>query len=341
MRKTALIVAALLMLVCGTARADKESPKLAKYKPAVDRAIDKALRWLARNQRPNGSYPGQHGSTNAIPALAGMAFLSKGYMPGQEPHGETLNRCLDYVLATPGESGYLGVRGGRMYGQGIATLFLSEASGMVDPARQKKIDAILPKALKVILTAQGIPKDGNSTGGWRYEPNNRDSDLSISGWNLMALRSARLNGAPVPVEAIKKAIGYVNRCRQASSGGFGYQPGSATPPMTAVGLLCRELSGHHNDEVNRKAGDYLLRSAAGNALFTSGHAEYGTYYCSQAMFQLGGSYWERFAESMYNYLLGRQATDGAWRTGQGAAYPTAMYVLSLGVTYRQLPIYQR
>ncbi len=308
----------------------------------MDSSVDRALRWLARSQRPDGSFPGQHGTTNAVPGLVGMALLSKGYLPGRPPYGETINRCVDFVLSTPAANGYLGVRGGQMYGHGIAALFLSEVSGMIDARRQKRLDVLLAKALKVILDAQNVRKGGRNPGGWRYQPTSTDSDLSVSGWNLMALRSARLNGALVPVDAVKKAIAYVDACHHPSTGGFGYQPGSTNPPMAAVGLLCRELSGHHADEVNRKCADYLLKSLKPSPGFIDGgHREYATYYMSQGMFQIGGKHWERFGKAMYDHLLQRQAADGAWRGGSGDAYSTAMYVLALTVSYRQLPIYQR
>ena len=67
----------------------------------------------------------------------------RGCLPGRAPSGHTLNRCVDYVLATPGGNGYLGVRGGRMYGHGIATLFLSEVSGMIDERRQRKLLSLI------------------------------------------------------------------------------------------------------------------------------------------------------------------------------------------------------
>ena len=66
-----------------------------------------------------------------------------------------------------------------MYSHAIATLFLTEVSGMVDPERQKKVDAVLPKALKIILTAQAVQKtDPRHASGWRYQRGSADSDLS-------------------------------------------------------------------------------------------------------------------------------------------------------------------
>ena len=355
-----LAAAAMLLLVPGPARADTESPELAKYRPSIDQAVHRALAFMATLQKPDGSFDDKWG-INAVPALAGMAYLSAGHTPGQGPHGEVLNRSIDFILATPmgvhvanrptgsPVEGYL-ARGnpyGRMYSHAIATLFLTEVSGMVDPERQKKIDVLLPKALKLILTAQARQKEARLAGGWRYSPHDSSSDLSISGWNLMALRSARLNGAPVPAEAITKAIEYVNRCHDSSTGGFAYQPqpgeGTVTPAMSAVGLLCRELSGHHDDEINRRCGDYLLGQAQHGNMFTTGHYRmYTIYYASNAMFQLGGTYWEQFAPQLYKHLLSWQGTDGSLVLAHyGKVYSTSMYVLALTVTYRQLPIYQR
>ena len=356
----ASLAAAALLVLCVAARADTESAKLAKHQAKVDAAVDRALKYLAEervaNRAGDGSFSGKHGKTNAVAGLVGMAFMSKGYSARSGPYSYTIRTCVDYVLDTPAKNGYLGVRGGRMYGHGIATLFLSEVSGMVGPARQKRIDVVLPKALKVILDAQKVPKkEGMHKGGWRYEPTGNSSDISVSGWCLLALRSARANGAPVPASAIRDAVGFINRCVRGDDGGFRYDPRAdwwyrrrgywvrnpSNPARTGVGILCRELTGTHADPINTKAGDYLLKAVKGKFL-PDGHIDYATYYCSQAMFQLGGKYWDEFAPAMYKYLLPRQKADGSWhRKDNGDVYPTAMFVLALTVSHRQLPIYQR
>ena len=337
-----LCFAILIGPVCPAARADVESPKLMKFHDPVDKAVSAGLEWLAKNQRKDGTYPGQYGQTSAIVGLAGMAFLSKVCTPGRGPYGDEINKCLDYVLAHQAPNGSLDATpdGGGMYSHGIATLFLCECSGMVDRERQKKMNQVLPKALKLILTAQQIPKAPEHKGGWRYDPTRADSDISISGWCLMALRSARLNGAPVPKAAIDDAVAYVLKMRDPHSGGFGYS-GPGSPPSTArtgVALLCLELTGHHDDEITRKAGDFILNSSFVNDPFRA----YATYYCAQGMFQLGGEYWEKFAEQLYTHVLASQHQDGHWEGEQyGPAYGTVMNLLALTVSYRQLPIYQR
>ena len=333
----------LVLIIPWAARGDTASPRLAKYRAQVDAAVDRALDWLAKNQAKEGHFTGARGRTNAVVGLCGMAFLSKGYTPGHGPYGENLNRCIDYILRHQRANGALdgAYGGGGMYSHCIATLLLSEVSGMVDEERQAKIDKILPRALKVILTAQQIKKHPRHQGGWRYKPNSRDSDISVSGWALMALRSARLNGAPVQKKAIDDAVAFITRCRR-PDGGFGYQPGGGSGvARTGAALLCLELTGHHNEKVTREAGDYLLRSMKRRKFIYDRHFFYALYYCSQGMFQLGGEYWERFAEAKYKHMFERQHKDGYWRHGSALAYPTAMTVLALTVVHRQLPIYQR
>ena len=71
------------------------------------------------------------------------------------------------------------------------------------------------------------------------------------------------------------------------------------------------------------------------------------YYASQGMFQLGGKYWRHWAPRMYDLMLKYQQKDGSWPAGAsnearaGLGYSTAMAVLAMSVSYRQLPIYQR
>ena len=327
-----------LPLFCHASSATAED---AKYQRAFDDAVDKGLAYLAHEQAPDGSIGGKPA---AITSLAIMAFLARGYGPGLPPYGDEINRGIDYVLSLPSPRGDLMGAGGQMYSHNIASLMLSEVSGMVDPERQTRIDSVLPQALRLILAAQDVPKAEAHAGGWRYEPNGNDSDISHSGWALMALRAARNNGAPVPQEAIEKAVKFILRCRT-QDGGFSYQPGGGSGvARTGIGLLCLELAGRHRDDVTLKAGQYLAdRLKRGNA-FEGEHKYYGLYYAANGMFQLGGQEWESFAPILYDTILKLQSADGSWPTSGNESNPqycTSMAILALSVSYCQLPIYQR
>lgn len=324
--------------------AEEIDPIFAEWKSKIDPAIESALDYLARSQKEDGSFPANFGDSTGIPALVGMAFLSKGHLPTGAEYGTTINRCLDFVLENQKESGLLekGHAGsGPMYAHNIATLFLSEVSGQVDPSRQEKIDTVLPKALQLILEAQAVEKSEKDTGGWRYHPGSNDSDTSCSGWALMALRSAKLNGAAVPDEAIKAAVDYLKRHQHKEKGSFGYTDTSRNAlTLTGMGLLCLELSGMHNSPESVKAADYVMnfyRNLPG-----AQHEFYGNYYNAQGTFQLGGRYWSEYANWMYETYLEKQAADGSWTSRDaGNIYGTAIMTLAFTVPYRQLPIYQR
>ncbi|MFW6108796.1 MAG: prenyltransferase/squalene oxidase repeat-containing protein [bacterium] len=346
--RVALLAAALAAALPVGARADTVAEELVKYHQPVDEAIDQALEYLASQQQRDGSFRSKMRRNTGIASLCLMAFLAKGHTPGTAPYGDIINQGIDFVLDSQHHSGMLVANPrshGPMYSHAISTLMLSEVTGMVDPERQRRIDAALGKALRLILSAQKINKSRRHQGGWRYQHTSRDSDISCTGWALMSLRSARNSGAAVPRTAIEDAVRFVLNCRN-RDGGFGYQPGGGSGlARTGTALLCLELCGMHRDKVTLAAGDWILDHRP------RGHRDnffyYGIYYSSQGMFQLGEEHWEKFGAHMYELLLKLQRDDGSWpepggHEGKaGRSYATAMAVLAMSVAYRQLPIYQR
>jgi hypothetical protein len=327
-----------LLLAARLAAAPTESPP--EREERVDQSIERALAYLATSQRPDGTFDGTWGDYTGVIGLVGMAFLSKGYLPGEGRYGENIDRCFDFIVAKAATDGYLGGPDGRMYSHGISTLFFSELSGMIDSNRQAIIDNLLPKAAHVILSAQKVPKSVDHQGGWRYGPGSSDSDLSCSGWALMALRSARLNGAPVPTKAIDDAVAYVLRRHSPTKGSFGYtgtEDNSVT--QTGNGLLCLELCGRHGHPATLRAAHYL--SQVYTQIPHQNQSMYGLYYAAQGLFQIGGDTWREFSRWMYDYYIPRQTPSGAWTVSNHQVYSTAMCVLAFTVPYRQLPIYQR
>jgi hypothetical protein len=311
----------------------------------VDKAIERGLEYLLSAQQENGSFRGHWGNTVALPSLAAMACLATGHVPGDAVYGKLIDRSLGYVLSHADETGYLGQVGdGKMYAHSIATLFLTEVSGMVSKERQAEIDALLPKAIKVILDAQNIKKNRQYDGGWRYTPTSNDSDTSCSGWALMALRSARLNGAQVPPAAIKRAVRYMHNHHDSNQGSFGYQDGrSNAVTLSGAGILCLELCGRHEDPDSLSAARFLM-GVYREKLANENFSYYGLYYAAQGLFQIGGENWKEFSEWMYATYLPRQRPNGAWPEHGGErsdVYATSMTILAFAVPFRQLPVYQR
>ena len=169
-----------------------------------------------------------------------------------------MKSAIDFVLddRQRDAQGYFGGRdGSRMYGHGITTLMLTEILGMgATPEQNARIHTALVDAIKLILAAQDVPKSEKLQGGWRYTPTSRDSDLSVSVWQLMALRSAKNDGHGRPGKRSKKhspICGFLTRrhCRVTARlrdkiSGFSYTPGTHHPSftMSAAGLLAMQVS---------------------------------------------------------------------------------------------------
>jgi hypothetical protein len=343
MLRTLLIPLALLAVAVALAPAAAEP---ARDTP-LDKAVDRALVFLQNNQERDGSWKSRGASNPAVTSLAVMAFLSAGHVPGEGRYGEVVEKGIRWVLKRQHDNGLIATEGHHeMYHHGISTLMLAEAAGMTQGELAKELRARLVKAVQVIKNAQCTK--AQPPGGWDYvsRPTQR-SDMSLTGWQIMALRGAKNLGCDVPAETIDRAISFVKKCQDNRTGGFGYMPGGFAPTIacTGTGILALEVCGkdqHLSAEV-LKAGGYLIKNPPH---WNGPYFYYSIYYCSQAGFQLGDNYWKVLRKELHSTLLGRQLDNGSWVGGgtdadNGAPYCTAMAVLALTVEYRYLPIYQR
>ncbi|HEY7314105.1 MAG TPA: prenyltransferase/squalene oxidase repeat-containing protein [Gemmataceae bacterium] len=338
---------ALLFVVTVSARAAEDPSRNEK----VDRAIERGLEHLQISQdKTEGCWRDRASRPNpAVTGLAVMAFLSAGHVPGEGRYGAVVEKGIRWLLRRQQANGLISTDGHQeMYQHGIATLTLAEAAGMTDAELGKDVRKGVAKAVSVILKAQRT--GGADRGGWRYRVAHVEgSDISVTGWQVMALRAAKNLGCDVPAEAIDRAVEYLKRCQDNGSGGFRYTPGGRlTVACTGTSILALEICGkeHHHCHEALRGGAYLIRkenlpSARQEWFF------YSIYYGSQAAFQLGGNYWTVFRPPLHDVLLQLQRTGGFWDTNSadalqgGRAYCTAMAILALTVEYRFLPIYQR
>lgn len=344
----ARLLAMLFVIATSPARAqDLPAPRPAV--PGADNAVRRGLEHLKSTQKPDGAWEsGGFGRATSVTSLAVMAFLAAGHVPGEPgPYAETVERGIRYVLSHQRSDGMLvsNASHGPMYCHGISTLMLAEVVGMTpDPTMADQARRGLTKAVKLILMAQNLSKSPDQAGGWRYQPSSRDSDISVSGWQLMALRAAKSAGCDVPAENIDRAIAYLKKCAVAG-GGFAYQPGqSPNNPRTGTGVLAMEICGEHLTPEAIAGAEYLIKHPPH---WSSPYFFYEVYYCSQAMFQVGDKYFNAYYPKLIQILLDHQERDGSWLSGDGndrsggRNYCTAMAILALAVEYRYLPIYQR
>jgi hypothetical protein len=329
-------------------------------KDQTDLAVDRAIAFLLTKQREDGAIVDK-GIDTTMTALSIMAMASVGVQPSDPtPEGQVMQKALAFVLKDDriDQKGYFGDKdGSRMYGHGIITLMLTEMLGMgTTPEQDQLIHDRCQKAIDVILSSQKEKKATHYRGGWRYTPNANDSDLSVSVWQVMSLRSAKNDGLQVPASAIRDAVEYLRRSYASpldanglpdkKASGFNYEPHQNNPTftMTAAGLLAMQVCGEYESPLVAGAADWLLEHPPKwNERFCS----YGTYYYAQGMYQRGGDHATTAQRLVQEMLLAKQAGDGSWTAengseqGHGAVYATSLAVLSLSVKYHYLPIYQK
>lgn len=335
---------ALMLAPAVTVAPAQEAPAqpLVEIVPELDQSITRGLAFLASQQNDDGSFgDGAWGRGVAVTALAGLAFMADGHMPGRGRYGEQVRRAMEYVLSRSGESGLLAddQAPSPMYGHGFAALFLGEIYGMSggDEALQERLHEALVKAVRLIERSQ------NEEGGWRYNPVPNDADTSVTICQVMALRSARNAGIEVSGLVIDRAVEYVKAC-QNPDGGFRYQarPGSSAWPRSAAGVATLFYAGEFRDEAIDPGVQYLIREALPGQGMRRGYFYYGHYYAVQAMYLAGGDAWRLWWPAARKELIDLQDANGAWpdRT-VGTAYGTAMALIVLQMPKRYLPIYQK
>lgn len=321
-----------------------------EYDPgAVDGAIARALDYMATQQAAEGYWrTDAWGESTAITALAVMAYLSAGHLPGEGPYGEQINKGVRWIISQQQPNGMFVHKNhshGPMYSHGICTLMMAEVAGMVDGPDAVAVRRSLESGVRLILEAQSVNKYDRHEGGWRYQIDSRDSDLSVTGWQVMALRAAKDIGCDVPVESIEAAINYVKMCGVRNHEGFGYQPGNgATPTLTGTGIACLEVCGDHHAQETLGGAAWLVKNPLQE---NSSYFYYGVYYTGVGMFKVGGDLAEGNKRHLANVLLPIQSPDGSWEPKHGSErnagriYATSLSVLGLAIDYRYLPIYQR
>lgn len=313
---------------------------------AVDDAVVRSLRFLASQQNANGSWNiDLTGESTAATSLSVMAFMAAGHTPGEGPYGQIVDRGIDYVLSHQERNGMIVDRRGHgpMYDHGISTLMLAEVAGMTSKEKSARLRLVLENGVRVILKAQQVRKGRRESGGWRYQLNSEDSDLSVTGWQLLALRAAKDIGCDVPAERIDEAVGYVKKCHNGR--GFGYQPGNGpTSTLTAAGVLCLQVCDHFEDREVESGIEFLQRQPL---RYDQEWYFYGVYYHAISGYKFGGPDWERTKSILFQDLVNNQQPLGGWESKngnerpQGRVYATSLGVLALTVEYGYLPIYQR
>jgi hypothetical protein len=235
----------------------------------------------------------------------------------------------------------------------------------------KGIDIILARQNKDDGAGAKMGESGGGGLGWDYVNPGKRNDASVTGWNVMALKSAYAGGLSVG-NGMSGAKNWLERAWKANNDGkegrpdwqkidpytsesvFSYTwPTGATEyakdgfghqNLAPVGMVCAVFMGH-------RAGDPMLESLANWVAKRQTPTAYPTntyymYYNTLGMFQVGGDKWKAWNASVRDMLVNSQRKgdgcfDGSWNpagTGPAAAIGrvmnTAYCALCLEVYYR-------
>ena len=316
-------------------------------------AVQAGLEWLVRHQHENGSWTFsfdekpcdrrcRHSSdmtnTTGATGLALLCFLGQGHTHHTEsPYREAIENGIYYLIKRIGPTPHGGdLQEGTMYAHGIATLALCEAYGM---SHDQSLRSYAQSCVDFICHAQ------HKHGGWRYSPG-QQGDTTVFGWQMMALKSAKMAGLRVPTEITHNARRFLDHVGSEDGAFYGYLQSGIEPTPTSVGLLCRMYTGWPRNHRPLMRGVRYLAARG-----PSKTDLYFNYYANQVMFHYRLEGWTGWNHRLSGYLVRTQARlgheMGSWyfedpyAQEAGRHYVTCMAIMILEVYYRHMPLYQQ
>jgi len=313
--------------------------------PECETAVVNALRWFKKTQNADGSW-----GTQFEPAMTGLAllcFLGHCETPESTEFGTTVRKAISYLVDRgEGSFGLLAPSGNHLpYQHAIATYALAEAYSLT---RIGRIPPVLEAAAKKIIAGQTPP------GGWEYGYGGKHTDMSVTGWQIQALKAVHTSGLKVEgLEAcLDKAIANLKDI-QGRNGGWPYRAGGGgTWALAGAGVLGLQMWKHASHSSTQKGLSYIIENAprdrSGRLQYETNCSLYGWYYNTLACFMKGGSTWNTWNRAFRAELLSNQSKEGNWRPEGGDQsakyaradadiYRTALCTLMLEVYYRFLP----
>lgn len=329
---------------------------------ATENGVDSALRWLAYHQEADGhwdakKYSAGEKTDTAVTGLALLAFLGAGHSEKVGEYKDNVKRAVAWIKSKQAPNGLpfdttdAGGHRGEGYPGAIASLALAEAAAMANIPETREA------AQKAVNYCTEIHQagDGSDKLAWRYHPK-MEADTSVTGWFVMALKSAKVAGLNVNHAAFDGAIKYLDSVEHKAAGGDpGYAPASTywymvnqqhePHRLTAIGALCRQFLGWKKEDLQATVEGFVAKGGVPTWGGNGGSVDlYYWYYGTLCVFQQGGDIWKKWNESMKTALLTNQRKDGddsgswdpvgAYSSEWGRVGQTALGALCLEVYYR-------
>ena len=326
----------------------------------TERAVALALDWLQKQQNAKtglwsltGPY-GDGGSQEnelAATAMSLLAFQGAGNTLVEGPHRAVVARAWRSLLKAQQEDGSFDVGQVPMqhalYSHAQATMALCELYGM---SRDPKLAEPAARAVAYCVAAQG------PNGGWRYEPG-KPGDMSVTGWYMMALKSAEMAGMQGPAATFEGIGGFLDTVANGNGSRYGYRRDSPLKPaspvtaaVTAEGLLCRQYLGWPQRDPRLVEGLELLVVEHPIDFESDTKDVYAWYYITQVAHHMEGDAWRRWNDRLREVLPREQAVKGKhrgswdpsldrWGHIGGRLFVTSFCIYMLETYYRHLPLY--
>ena len=316
-------------------------------KPKSEEAVLRGLTWLALHQNEDGSW-GEN-NKGAMTGFGVLCFLGHGELQDSPLYGAAVGKALTWIFENGNKNeGRLHMAqvfsSQGVYEHAICAYALGEYYTMT---KDKRVVKLLTQAIAHIIEGQG------PGGGWMYSYDKSGDDLSVSGWQIQALKAAHLGQLQNPEvdKALTKAVAYIERVK-GPNGGYGYRNASDDYSLTGVGILCQLFwKGERGDL--RKGMTWLLDQTEKSkpVKYKERSADlYAWYYHTQACLMFGGEAWTKWNAWFQDEICDVQNPDGSWPipggdaigpqngdTLTGAVYRTSLCVLMLEVFYRYMP----
>ena len=334
--------------------------------PQCEEAVVKSLKWLQKQQNRDGSWgDGPQNYKCAMTGLSLLSYLAHCETPLSEDFGDTVLKGISFLVDQGMKSPVISLvpqMNEVSYDHAIATYALCEAYTF---CKQMDIPSIANLEQVVTKAVDQIMKGQNANGGWAYNYNTQPgahTDLSVTGWNVQALKAAEHGGIkPSRGEiraALRKAAMY---CRKTAlpDGLFSYQENGREPraSLVGVGVLSLQMCGNGSDSTARKGLDWMLKNTNQPFNWKANNTSsnlYQHYYGVQAAMNRGGDVWKAYNRAFRDSTLGAQASDGSFmpngfggpggvvqtsqnRHANDRIYRQCLATLMLEVYYRFLP----
>jgi hypothetical protein len=339
-----------------------------------------------------------HNFDEGLTGLALLCFLGQGISVGSKIEivdtamgkrhkaGDVVKNGIKWLVDRQNADGSFSPQG-FMYNEALASMAIFEAYGI---SRNRELKRPAQKAADFLVAAQKLGPEATPW-GWRYTPkvhldaqlkegkitqedyNQEGVDISVTGWVVMALKSAALAGLEVPPESLQGALAYA-RYTTGDDGLVGYQvPAQAgekingprdhftyhTGTMSALGMLVRTFVSHDlDDPFLDLAAKHIIKDPPEVSKDNLSIDYYYWYYATLALNQFdgpdsprkgAGKYWEPWNKALIASILklqddskerdvctrGGWLVDDRWAGNHGySIYNTALSVLTLEVYYR-------